>query len=130
MKFALTCKLPNAEKRMQSAAWLAFKTDIERARLKMRRNEDPGYAEWADQQDVEDIKVQDATIGSEITVPCELCGTPTRMLGTKRCDGCWEIERRINHQPELARKILTARGEEQELQNQQAEQLISEETQC
>jgi len=36
MKFALTCKLPNAEKRMQSAAWLAFKTDVARAILKAK----------------------------------------------------------------------------------------------
>jgi hypothetical protein len=28
------------------------------------------------------------------------------MTGTKRCDGCWELERRIHSNPELARKIL------------------------
>lgn len=42
------------------------------------------------------------------TVPCGLCGTPTQMTATKRCDGCWEIERRIQANPELARKILAA----------------------
>ncbi len=27
------------------------------------------------------------------TVPCEICGTPTPMTGTRRCDPCWEAER-------------------------------------
>lgn len=40
------------------------------------------------------------------TVPCGLCGNPTRMLGTERCDGCWELEKRIQQEPELARTIL------------------------
>jgi hypothetical protein len=40
------------------------------------------------------------------TVPCELCNTPTPMLGTKRCDRCWELEGRIHGDPELARRIL------------------------
>jgi len=40
------------------------------------------------------------------TVPCELCGEPTYMKGTKRCDMCWELETRIGLDPELARKIL------------------------
>ena len=39
MKFALTCKLPNAERRMQSAEWLAFKTDLARAILNMKIKE-------------------------------------------------------------------------------------------
>ncbi|MHC4296504.1 MAG: hypothetical protein ACYS7Y_04325 [Planctomycetota bacterium] len=29
------------------------------------------------------------------TIPCAICGRPTPMLGTKRCDLCWEIERRM-----------------------------------
>ncbi len=40
------------------------------------------------------------------TVPCGICKQPTPMLGTRRCDGCWELEQRIQHQPELARAIL------------------------
>lgn len=40
------------------------------------------------------------------TIPCELCGKPTRMLGTKRCDPCWELERRIEMAPDIARKVL------------------------
>ncbi len=28
-------------------------------------------------------------------VPCGICTKPTRMLGTKRCDGCWELEQRL-----------------------------------
>lgn len=42
------------------------------------------------------------------TIPCDLCATPTPMLGTRRCDRCWELERRIEADPELARKILAA----------------------
>ena len=29
------------------------------------------------------------------TVPCETCSEPTTYTGTKRCNGCWEVERRI-----------------------------------
>jgi hypothetical protein len=29
------------------------------------------------------------------TVPCETCGTPTPFVGTKRCNNCWEVERRL-----------------------------------
>lgn len=39
-------------------------------------------------------------------VPCGLCGLPTIMTGTKRCDRCWELERRIESDPDLARWIL------------------------
>lgn len=47
-------------------------------------------------------------IAERPTVDCELCGNKTPMLGTKRCDRCWELETRIKHDPELARKILTS----------------------
>lgn len=40
------------------------------------------------------------------TVNCRICGTPTPMLGTERCDRCWELERRIRFDPEIARRIL------------------------
>ena len=39
-------------------------------------------------------------------VPCVLCGAPTLMAGTRRCDRCWELERRIERDPHLAQKIL------------------------
>ena len=39
-------------------------------------------------------------------VPCKWCGTPTPMLGTKMCDGCWELEHRIIGQPELALRMV------------------------
>lgn len=29
------------------------------------------------------------------TCPCKTCGKSTPMLGTKLCDGCWEVERRL-----------------------------------
>ena len=28
-------------------------------------------------------------------IPCKTCGDPTPMLGTKLCDGCWEVESRL-----------------------------------
>ena len=40
------------------------------------------------------------------TVPCGLCGTLTIMTGTKRCDRCWELEKRVQREPELAARIL------------------------
>ena len=40
------------------------------------------------------------------SVPCELCGRLTRMLGTKRCDGCWELETRIGDDVSMTLKIL------------------------
>lgn len=43
---------------------------------------------------------------SETTVECKLCGKPTPMLGTKMCDGCWELDRRIRMNPEIAVKIM------------------------
>jgi len=41
-------------------------------------------------------------------VPCGICGKPTLMTGTKRCDGCWEIEHRIKSAAgrEVAFKVL------------------------
>lgn len=30
------------------------------------------------------------------TVPCALCGEPTDFTGTKRCNNCWEVERRLD----------------------------------
>jgi hypothetical protein len=39
-------------------------------------------------------------------VPCELCGEDTPMTGTKRCDRCWELEKRIRDDPRLAINIL------------------------
>lgn len=31
-----------------------------------------------------------------VLVPCGMCGDPTYMTGTKRCDPCWEAERQIS----------------------------------
>lgn len=45
--------------------------------------------------------------GEEI-ISCGICGGPTTMTGTKRCDGCWELERRVRNNPELARKVLAS----------------------
>lgn len=40
------------------------------------------------------------------TVKCSLCSYPTFNLGTRMCDRCWELNRRIRHDPDLAKKIL------------------------
>lgn len=45
-------------------------------------------------------------MNTEETVPCGLCGTPTRMTGTKRCDRCFELEGRVRRQPDIARRVL------------------------
>jgi hypothetical protein len=34
------------------------------------------------------------------TGACEICGKPTHYTGTKRCNNCWEVERRL---PEFIR---------------------------
>lgn len=44
----------------------------------------------------------------EPTVPCSICSTSTGMLGTKLCDRCWELKTRIENDPDIARRILTA----------------------
>lgn len=40
------------------------------------------------------------------TTPCGICGLATTGLGTRRCDRCWELERRIEADPEIAEWIL------------------------
>ncbi len=45
---------------------------------------------------------------SEKTCPCTWCGRPTKMLGTKLCDPCWELERRVRMDPLLAARMLAA----------------------
>lgn len=37
------------------------------------------------------------------TVKCEICGKDTINDGTKRCDRCWELEKRISADLELAK---------------------------
>ena len=44
------------------------------------------------------------------TVPCKRCGRPTPMIGTRLCNGCWELQTRIKSQPELAMQILRELG--------------------
>ncbi len=39
-------------------------------------------------------------------VPCKWCGNPTRFLGTKECDGCWELRTRMEHNLKFATKML------------------------
>lgn len=50
-------------------------------------------------------------MSDEITIPCRFCGEPTRMLGTKLCDPCWEIKRLIDARPAVVKTILSQREE-------------------
>jgi hypothetical protein len=43
-------------------------------------------------------------------VPCGRCGRDTVMVGSRRCDPCWELERLIEGQPRLAAEILRQLG--------------------
>lgn len=43
--------------------------------------------------------------GEEI-IECELCGAPTTMQGTKRCNPCWELGSAIAMRPEVAKKLV------------------------
>jgi hypothetical protein len=40
------------------------------------------------------------------TTPCRWCGVPTRSLGTQMCDAHWELQRRIEGEPDMARRML------------------------
>jgi len=42
------------------------------------------------------------------TIPCKWCHMPTPMLGTRMCDRCYELEMRIERDPDLARRMLDA----------------------
>ena len=48
------------------------------------------------------------------TCPCDLCADPTINLGTKRCNRCWELERRIENDPMLTVLILSKNQENAE----------------
>lgn len=39
-------------------------------------------------------------------VDCAICQEPTANTATKRCDRCWELEKRIQADPQLAASIL------------------------
>jgi hypothetical protein len=40
------------------------------------------------------------------TVPCKWCRAPTPMTGTRECNAHWELRHRIEHEPEMALKML------------------------
>lgn len=43
------------------------------------------------------------------TVPCQFCSKPTRMIGTKQCDSCWELKSRMEvADPTVLRRITKA----------------------
>ena len=39
-------------------------------------------------------------------ISCSLCGEVPESVYTQLCDNCWELTNRIQHKPELARKVL------------------------
>ncbi len=46
----------------------------------------------------------------EKTVPCIWCGTATTFTGTKHCDPCHELDKRIFDNPELAARMAGYHG--------------------
>ena len=42
------------------------------------------------------------------TTPCRWCGISTSNLQTEECDSCWELNSRINENPELTKRILAS----------------------
>jgi len=43
---------------------------------------------------------------SDKTVECKYCKTQTTYTGTKLCDRCYELEKRISKDVDLAEKIM------------------------
>ncbi len=48
-------------------------------------------------------------------VPCDTCGTSTKMTGTRKCNACWEVESRLDDyvrrgSDRARRKLLEASG--------------------
>ncbi len=54
---------------------------------------------------VKDHQFEQDVLGLQ-TCLCEICGGITSYAGTRRCNRCWELEKRITSDPHLARKIL------------------------
>lgn len=52
-------------------------------------------------------------LSGEEEIPCKLCGEPTKKIGTKMCDRCFELKGRIEADPELSLKILAEFVEKQ-----------------
>lgn len=45
-------------------------------------------------------------MNAQPAIACRLCGDPTPMLATKLCNRCYELERRVQDNPEIAGAIL------------------------
>jgi hypothetical protein len=45
-----------------------------------------------------------------MSVPCGICGQPTRFTSIKRCDRCYELESRILRSMGLAQGVIAAAG--------------------
>lgn len=57
-------------------------------------------------------------------IACRLCEKQTKMLGTKLCDRCWELETRIHSNPKLAAQILGKLSEKEELNESRLRSLM------
>lgn len=49
------------------------------------------WGKWRDYRAMQFSELSDAQL-----VACGTCGRPTDKTGTKRCDGCWEVEHRLD----------------------------------
>lgn len=47
-----------------------------------------------------------AVCEADYYIQCKWCGKPTKMKGTKMCDGCWELDHRIRGGLPLAERII------------------------
>lgn len=52
------------------------------------------------------VQTETVYLTPEKIVPCELCSEPTPMTGTQRCDRCYELEKRITDNLDLAKLIV------------------------
>ena len=49
------------------------------------------WGKWRDYRAMHFSSLSDTEL-----VPCETCGRPTDKTDTKLCDGCWEVEHRLD----------------------------------
>lgn len=64
--------------------------DGERA-VRQERSAPHDWGKWRDYRATRFGSLSDAELAA-----CETCGRPTDKTGTKRCDGCWEVEHRLD----------------------------------
>jgi hypothetical protein len=59
--------------------------------VRVKRSAKRDWGKWHDYR-----AMQFGCLSGAELVACETCGRPTDKTGTKRCDGCWEVEHRLD----------------------------------